>query len=111
MTTVVNASNDTFDVYCGTMFAARADSHYGNPFSHHKHSSITNLVGSPEEALASYEAWLLEEAYQEIEPVRRAWILEHLPELKGKILGVPLGFGKPYHPNHAEILAHYADLL
>ena len=111
MTKVVNASNDNFEVYVGTMFAARAACHYGNPFSHHRHSSIANLVDTPEEALASYEAWLLEEAYQDIEPVRRAWIQEHLAELKGKVLGVPLGFGKAYHPNHGEILAHYADLM
>lgn len=79
--------------------------HYGNPFTHKKGTLANIIVGSREEAIVAFRDWLEGKAYQEVEPKRRQWILDHLAELKGKRL---LCFCAP-QACHGDILAEMAD--
>ena len=81
---VVNCHHDPYDVYVGRKSSGM---HYGNPFSHLWGTQAAIVVGSRDEAIDAYRAWLAGEAYVDLEPERRKWILEHLPELKLKVLG------------------------
>lgn len=81
---IVHIKKEKYDIYIGRTYSKF---HYGNPFTHKKDTLAKVILSSREEAVNAYREWLSGEKYQEIEPERRSWILEHLPELKNKILG------------------------
>lgn len=60
--------------------------HFGNPFSPLHVSKASVKVDSRDKAIENFEKWIRGEAFQNIEPERRAWILKHLDELEGKHL-------------------------
>lgn len=91
--------------------------HFGNPFSHYAYKNVAKVVDSVKEAVIAYEQWLRGEAYQDIEPERRQWILRQIHN--GRLRGLPIiyytdkvpdkSYGRDtYHPteapNHAHIL-------
>ncbi len=92
-----------YDVYIGRR--ATHEFHFGNPFSHKPKSLAEVKVKSRAEAITNFELWITGQAFQEIEPKRREWILKKLPELKGKILGC---YCYPY-PCHGETLEKLAN--
>lgn len=100
---VVNIRKDKCDIYVGRKSQGM---HYGNPFSHQSGTLAIVVVASVAEAISAYEDWLDGLAYQEIEPERRLWILEHLSELKNQTLGC---FCAP-KPCHADVLLRKANL-
>jgi Domain of unknown function (DUF4326) len=94
---VVNVrSGAECDIYVGRR---QNGNHYGNPFSHLPLPHIIP-VGSRDDSIAAYRAWLEGTAHQEVEPDRRAWILANLKQLSGKRLGC---FCSPANC-HAEVL-------
>ncbi len=82
-TTVVHCKRDAYDVYIGRK---RQGMHYGNPFSHQK-AQHTIHVPTREDAVGAFREWILEQDHHEVEPMRRAWILMNLENLRGKRLG------------------------
>lgn len=52
--------------------------HFGNPFSHSNYRGVQKVFPTVKEAVIAYEQWLRGEAYQDIEPERRQWILEQI---------------------------------
>jgi hypothetical protein len=87
---VVHCKRSKFDVYIGR------PSPWGNPFSHKAGTLAQFKVATREEAIARYEAWLLEQP----ELIERA-----KQELRGKILACwcsPL-------PCHGDVLARIAN--
>ena len=86
MTTVVNISapgTSSFGVYIGR---TQTGYHFGNPFSHKKGTLATKVVKTRDDAINCFRAWLKGEAFQNIEPERRQWILANLESLRGKKL-------------------------
>lgn len=81
---IVNIKTQPCDVYVGRQ---NNKTHFGNPFSHIAHSTIKHVVATREEAVSSFEKWILGEAHEDVEPDRLLWILENLHTLKGKTLG------------------------
>ncbi len=81
---VVNVKDDPYDIYGG-----RTDDpfHYGNPFSHLTYSKAKVKVSSRKQAVEFFDLWLKGEMYQDLEPERRQWILDTLPQHKGKVWG------------------------
>jgi hypothetical protein len=104
---IVNIQKEPFEVYVGRRFLSHKDKHFGNPFSHIKNSMVApeRRVATREEAILCFEAWILGEAFEEIEPDRRLWILQNVKSLKGKVLGCHC---KPL-ACHAEILERLAN--
>lgn len=80
----VNTLGAQWDVYVGRM---KEGNHFGNPFSHVRSSLIKHHVDSREEAVVAFEMWLLGEAFLEVEPERRKYIIDNLHLLKGRKLG------------------------
>lgn len=91
--------------------------HFGNPFSYTNYRGVQKVVSSVKESAILYEKWLRGEAYQEIEPERRQWIVEQIRN--GSLKGKPLvyytekipdnSYGTDTYnaqtaPNHAHIL-------
>lgn len=70
---VVNVMLDYYDIYVGR----GNNSKWGNPFSNKKDTSAKWRVSSVEEAISSYEAWI----------VSQPELMAALPELKDKVLG------------------------
>lgn len=69
---------------------------YGNPFTHLElsRSRASVRVKTREESIQAYEDWLRGTAWHDVDPGRRAMILNHLKILPGKTLGCyckPLG--------------------
>jgi hypothetical protein len=95
MTKIVNIKQNKCDIYIGRDNTSRE--HYGNPFSYNPAWGIE--CNSREDSITRYSLWL-KGNYPDIEPKRREWILSHLEELKGKILGC---FCKPL-PCHGDVL-------
>lgn len=60
--------------------------HFGNPFSHRSGTLAMLKVASREGAVQAFEAWLLGSEHQEVEPARRQWVLDHIGELRDKVL-------------------------
>lgn len=81
----VNRYASGFDVYIGRK--SGHEFHFGNPFTHKTGTQASVVVGSREEAVSDYAAWLNGDLYQEIEPERRKWILAQIPSLVNKRLG------------------------
>lgn len=88
-TTVVNSRHSTFDVYIGR------GSKWGNPFSHNPRSRARFITATREEAISKYEEWIKTQEY----------LLSHLWELRGKILGC---YCKP-KACHGDVLARLAN--
>jgi hypothetical protein len=80
---VVHCKRKPFDVYVGRP-AKDVPHHYGNPFSSRPGTKAAIVVDDP---VAAFEAWLQGAAYHALEPERRRWILDTMPELAGKVLG------------------------
>lgn len=91
--------------------------HFGNPFSHTNYRGVQKVMPSVKEAVIAYEQWLRGEAYQDIEPERREWIMNQIRS--GALTGKPLvyytekvpdnSYGTDTYnaqtaPNHAHIL-------
>lgn len=76
--------NTSNEVYVGRTPTGRH--HFGNPFSHKTGTKAKMLVATRAEAIAAYAAWLEGTDSQEVEPKRRAWILRHMGDLRGKDL-------------------------
>lgn len=83
---VVHCKRAAFDVYIGRP-ADDAPMHYGNPFAIKDGTKATVILPSRNEAIAAFYNWLAGEAWQDIEPTRRVWIVANLPTLRGKVLG------------------------
>lgn len=73
-----------FDVFIGRYPSGL---HWGNPFTHLYSSAASVRVASREEAIRCFRIWMKGTEHQDVEPARRAWMLEHLHELRGKTLG------------------------
>lgn len=95
-TIVVNIKTDKYDINIGRTPGKK--NHYGNPF-------IIGKDGNRNDVCNKHIYWLLGyRKYKNIEPERRQWILEHLEELRGKVLGC---FCKPlkcHGDNYVKIL-------
>lgn len=72
---VVHCKRDKYDVYIGR------PQKWGNPFTHiaNRQTQAKYLVGSREEAVEAYRKWITEGEGK--------YLLQHLGELKGKVLG------------------------
>lgn len=71
--------NDPRYVYIGRPTSrGNRSGHFGNPFK--------VQAGSREEACTAFRRWLRGEEHQEVEPLRRDWIIANLHKLMGKIL-------------------------
>jgi hypothetical protein len=73
MTSIVNLKYDTYDVYIGR------GSIWGNPFSHKNDTKALFKVKSRKDALNCYKEWILNGEGQ--------FLLDHLNDIEGKILG------------------------
>ena len=83
---VVNKKNHrptSNDAYIGRV---RSGMHYGNPFSFHGETLATVVVANRRECINAFYDWIMGDAWQEVEPSRRKWIIQHLLALKGKTL-------------------------
>lgn len=98
-TRVAHCKRTTFDVFIGR------PSPWGNPFSHKPSTLAKCKVGSREEAIQAYDDWLAGTKYQDVNPQQRQWILDHIYQLKGAVLGC-FCFPQKCHGN---ILARLAD--
>ena len=87
---VVHCKKSPYDVYIGRPTI------WGNPYSHKAGTAAKFLVASREEAIASYEAWLLSK------PGLVALVKQ---ELRGKVLGCWC------HPQacHGDVLSRIAN--
>jgi hypothetical protein len=81
---VVRCKHQYFDIYIGR---SPTQYHYGNPFGFTSGTQALVIVGSREEAVQAFREWLEGSKWQDVEPDRRRWILEHLYTLRGKVLG------------------------
>jgi len=102
-TTVVNKKGCRGDAYIGRRPYGM---HFGNPFTHRTDTLASVRVKTRDEAIQRYRTWLEGKTDQDVEPERRAWILEHLPELKDKRLAC---FCKPL-ACHGDVLVAMVDV-
>jgi len=79
----------------------RKDTNFGNPWSHKPVNEDVRIAASHTEAVGNYWAWLEGSAFHDVEPERRAWILENILTLEGKCLGC---FCRPPEACHGEAL-------
>jgi hypothetical protein len=91
MTKVVNLRKEKYSQYIG-----RQDKtfHYGNPFSIGKSNIAKMVMPNRHEALLAFHDWLEGARFQDVEPERRAWVVENIEALRGCTLGCfckPLG--------------------
>lgn len=70
-TTVVHCKREKYDIYIGR------PTKWGNPFSHKAGTLARNRVETREEAIQKYKEWA----------VTQPQIMNHLHELRGKVLG------------------------
>jgi hypothetical protein len=75
---VVHCKRDSYDVYIGRGQGGE----WGNPFTHKSGTRAQFVVGSREEAVEAYRAWLWERIKTEGEP-----LIRKLAALDGKTLG------------------------
>ncbi|MBI6882822.1 DUF4326 domain-containing protein [Pseudomonas putida] len=99
MTRVVNTHKEKCSRYIGR--SKTDEMHFGNPFfvSTKKTKLGKVEVASLRECLLAFNDWLDGTRYTDVEPERRAWILENLEQLRGQTLGC---FCKP-KPCHGDI--------
>ena len=99
--------------------------HFGNPFTHLesevRSGRASILTKNVQEAVQNFEQWLRGEAFQDIEPERRQWILDQINS--GVLAGRPIVYytntikdDDGFHvynpetfPNHAHILQKYIN--
>ncbi len=92
-TTLVPISFQKSDI---NIMSLRGDKHFGNPFSYFNTRYSPVKVATREEAVACHMQWLKGEAFHELEPERRKWILKNLERLRNKRLGCICG-SQPCH--------------
>ena len=82
---------------------------YGNPFGVTGVDTISTVPnsGTGEEVSDMYKAWLEGTAHQEVEPDRRAWILNQVKS--GKLDGKKLLYYKNTKYNHAVVLRNFVN--
>lgn len=85
-TRVVNVRKEKYDVYCGRP-KGNERFHYGNPFSHNPKSKAEIVLPKNIDVISAFREWLDGEGYLFVQQERREWILDHLDELEGKVLG------------------------
>ena len=104
-TRVVHCKRDSFDIYIGRPSSGGYE-HYGNPFTHKVATKASVILSSRQASIEAFRLWLAGEAYPEVNPEQRKWILANLSNLQGKRLGcwcVPSAC-------HGHVLAQLADL-
>lgn len=104
VTRVVNFKKEPFDIYIGRKVRGM---HFGNPFSHLEYGLGVIKVESRKEAVIRFDYWLHGMSDLDVEQSRRAWILEQIPNIRGKVLGC---YCSP-KACHGDILARIADGL
>lgn len=82
-TVVVHKGKQPYNIYIGR--SRSTPMHWGNPFSHNPQYGIE--CADRKAAVGCYRSWLLGNAFHHVQPERRQWILDHLPELRNKVLG------------------------
>ncbi len=60
--------------------------HFGNPFSHMENTIAIVKVSTREEAIDCFRKWIRGQAYENVEPWRRLWILNNIEKLRDKDL-------------------------
>lgn len=80
---VVHCKREPFDVYVGRP-ARPTPRHYGNPFSNRPGTLAAEVTTDP---ITDFYMWLVGDSHRDLEPERRRWILDTLPQLAGKVLG------------------------
>ncbi len=85
MKTTVVGRGKTYDVYIGRKRGTIQ--HFGNPFTTMRRSLGSVLVPTRRDAIDAFRRWLKGEDYLNVEPERRAWILDNLDVLRGNRLG------------------------
>ncbi len=110
---ILNRKRDNCDnaVYVGRLGPGDGDNdkHFGNPFTH-QHSINTaagKIVPTRADAIQAYRDWLWGSKYNQVEPIRRLWILANLHTLKGKDLAC---WCSP-QPCHASVLIEFIENL
>jgi hypothetical protein len=83
-------------------------SNWGNPFSHKENSLAEVICKSREEAVDNFRKWIIGEAFTDLLQEQRAWIIEHIHLLKGKVLGCCCNVDKG-QLCHGQVLAELAD--
>lgn len=90
MSKILNKKNIKFIDQSTMIYIGRpyqySEEHFGNPFSHIHDSQASIIVKTRREAVANFEKWLRGEVFQDVEPQRRRWILDHLDLLRDKDL-------------------------
>jgi hypothetical protein len=99
MNKIVHCKKSKYDFYVGR------PSKWGNPFSYIGGTQAEIVLENREESIEAYRQWLAGEAFQDLLPEKRQWILDNVYRLKGKILGCWC------YPKkcHAEILIDLAN--
>lgn len=90
-TTLVSYQLDEYDVYIGR------PTNWGNPFSHKRESIADIILPTVEDCVDAYRKWLRGEAYHDLFPEKRKWILDNLYRLQGKKIACWCKKGKPCH--------------
>lgn len=60
--------------------------HWGNPFTHLPGTKASVQMATRELAIQAFRDWLCGTGWKELEQERRAWMLKHLNDLKGRDL-------------------------
>lgn len=90
-TSVVHCKKDKYDIYIGR------PSKWGNPYSHKEGTLAKYKVATRKEAIEKYKRWILDG--------EGSYLLRHLTELEGKVLGC---WCKP-QACHGDFLAELAN--
>lgn len=82
---VVHCKRERYDVYIGRKANARYS--FGNPFTHLDYGLGALRVKTRQESIDRFGTWLAGTTDTDVLQERRQWILDHLHELKDKVLG------------------------
>ena len=90
-------------------YGGNKDKHYGNPFgvTNYENKATIPNAGTAEEVSQRYLGWLRGENDSDVEPKRRAWILEQIDA--GKLDGKELVYYKNTPINHAKKLLEFIN--
>lgn len=80
--------------------------HFGNPWSHAGYEGTIKTDSIPE-AVDNYEKWLKGEAFQNIQPDRRKWILDLINS--GRLTGKTFLYFKSGYRSHADVLTDFIN--
>lgn len=79
---VVHCKKSRFNVYIGR------PSPWGNPFSHLWKPTLAEFhVATRQDAVDAYRDWLMGTRFTDVLQDQRQWILDHIMELDGMVLG------------------------